>query len=40
MIKLLGMDPFKGYLVFTQSHRHLFPRTQHSSRFTRIVRNP
>jgi hypothetical protein len=39
MITLLGMDAFKGYLIFTQSYRHLFPRTPHFSRFIRVLRN-
>ncbi len=39
MITFLGMDACKGYLLFTQSYRYLFPRTPHFSRFTRIVRN-
>jgi len=38
-ITLLGMDAYRGYLILTQSYRHLFPRTPHFSRFTRIVRN-
>jgi hypothetical protein len=39
MITFLGMDTFKGYLIFTQGYRYLFPKTPHFSRFTRIIRN-
>ena len=39
IITLLGSDCFKGYLIVTQSYRHLFPRTPRFSRFTRVRRN-
>lgn len=39
MISLLGMDQYKGFVVVSQSYRHLFPVLPHFSRFNRILRN-
>ncbi len=38
-ITLFGLDLYKGYRLFTQAYRYLFPKTPHYSRFYRVLRN-